>query len=153
MKSCLFLFMAITLLVAANAASAQQIDPGLRGVWKLNVEKSDFGGRPKPKMGLVNWTEHGWVLAIVTADGRLYADGAVTDQGCTLVGLPSEYSCEIQVVVPQHVRLTMRKNGSVVRVSDIELVDKNTTRTTHRITPTDGAPYVQTTIWEKETRE
>ena len=44
---------------------AQQIDPDLRGVWKLNVEKSDFGGGPKPKMGQVNWTEHG------TAWGRI----------------------------------------------------------------------------------
>jgi hypothetical protein len=32
-------------------------------------------------MGQVNWTEHGWVYAIVTDDGHLYADAASTDDG------------------------------------------------------------------------
>src|ERR1700737_4561228 len=43
----------------AAPAFTQQIDPAFRGVWPLNVEKSDFGGRPKPKMEQLNWTERG----------------------------------------------------------------------------------------------
>ena len=57
-----------SLLVAAAAAATQRIDPDLRGVWKLNVAKSAFGPWPKPKMGQVSWTEHGWVFALVTAE-------------------------------------------------------------------------------------
>ncbi len=37
-------------------------------------------------MGQVNWGEHGWTFALVTADGRLYADGVATDSGCTKSG-------------------------------------------------------------------
>ena len=42
-------------LIAATPIFSLQVDPGLRGFWILNVDKSDFSGRPKPKMGLVNW--------------------------------------------------------------------------------------------------
>jgi hypothetical protein len=146
----LHLIIAITLLLTSAAASGQQIDPALRGVWKLNVAKSDFGPWPKPKMGQVNWTEHGWVFALVTADGRMYADGAMTDRGCTLIGVPGDYSCEVKVVTPRRVHLTLRQGSAVRRVGDIELLDKNTTRTTHRVTPAQGAPYVEKTIWERE---
>jgi hypothetical protein len=38
----------------------------------------------------------------------------------------------------------------VRRVGDIELVDSNTTRTTHRVTPAEGAPYVETTVWRRD---
>jgi hypothetical protein len=145
------LLLLTTLMLPAVPAVSQQpqIDPNLRGFWKLNVEKSDFGGSGKLKMGLVNWTEHGWVFAIVTPDGNLYADGLTIDHGCTLIGVPSDFSCEIQVVTPQHVRLIMRRNGAVRRIGDIELIDQKTTKTTHHVTPEKGEPYVQTTIWEK----
>ncbi len=117
-------------------------------MWALNVQKSDFGGDPKPKAGQVNWTEHGWAFAIITADGGLYADGVVTDHGCSLIGVGG-YSCTFEVVAPSHVRLTLREGKVVRRVADIELVDKNTTKATHHVTPSKGAPYVESTVWER----
>jgi hypothetical protein len=141
------------LFIASTPIFSQQIDSGLHGFWTLNTEKSDFGTRPKPKMGFVNWGEHGWTFAIVTADGRLYADAVGTDHGCTLVGVFSDFSCEVEVVTPRHVRLTMKQGGTVRLVGDIELLDDGTTQTTHHVTPANGAPYVEKTIWEKQVRK
>ena len=101
------------------------------------------------KAGHVSWTEHGWVFAIIT-QGGIYADAVMTDNGCTLIGVSSEYSCGIEVLGPRHLRLTMKQAGAVRRIGDIELLDKNTTKTTHRVTPKDGEPYTETTIWERE---
>ena len=149
MRFLLLLVVLITVLFASPTALSQQIDRGLQGFWTLNVEKSDFGGRPKPKTGQVNWGEHGWTFAIVTADGRLYADGVATDHGCTLIGRSPNYSCEVEVVTPRHVRFTLREGATVRRIGDIELLENGTTQTTHRVTPPEGAPYVEKTIWEK----
>ena len=140
-------------LIATTPIFSQQIDAGLRGFWTLNVDKSDFGGRPKPKMGFVNWGEHGWTFAIVTPDGRLYADSVATDNGCTLIGVFPDFSCAVEIVAPRHVRLTMKQAGIVRRVGDIELLDDGTTQTTHHVTPATGAAYVEKTIWEKPARK
>jgi hypothetical protein len=43
----------------------------------------------------------------------------------------------------------MKHGADVRRVGDIELLDKDTTKTTHRITPKDGEPSTETTIWER----
>ena len=104
------------------------------------MEQSDFGGGPKPKMGQVNWTTHGWVFAIITGDGQLYADSVVIDRGCTLVGVPSDYSCDVKVVTPRHVQLTLKQGTAVRRVGDIELLDKNTTRAHSSRNPRRRAP-------------
>jgi len=128
---------------------SQQMDAQLRGEWNLNVNKSKFGPGPAPKAGHVSWTEHGWVFAIITPGG-IYADAVMTDNGCTLIGVPSEYSCGIEVLAPRHLRLTMKQAGTVRRVGDIELLDKNTTKTTHRVTPKNGEAYTETTIWQRE---
>ena len=61
MKSRLIFCVLTTVLVTATSAfGQQQIDPAFHSFWMLNVEKSDFGSRPKLKMGFVNWGEHGW---------------------------------------------------------------------------------------------
>jgi hypothetical protein len=86
----------------------------------------------------------------VTADGGIYTDGVMTDHGCTLIGVPADHSCAIEVVSPRHVRITLRQGAAVRRVGDIELLDRNTTRAIHRVTPADGKPYVEKTIWERE---
>ena len=150
MKARLLVIPFVAFLTAAGA-SGTQIDPALRGLWKLDVAKSEFGGPwPKPKSGQVSWAGHGWVFALVTADGGIYADGVVTDHGCALIGVPADYSCAIEVVSARHVRITLRQGSAVRRVGDIELLDQNTTRATHRVTPADGKPYVEKTIWERE---
>lgn len=136
--------------LASVLAFGQQMDSGLRGVWRLNVEKSDFGSSPKPKKGLVNWTEHGWVVAILTADGELYSDGVITDHGCALIGISSEFSCKVEVKTPKHVVFTLKQGETVRRVGDIELIDKNTTITTHHVTPRTGTPSIEKTVWERE---
>ena len=154
MKSPLILVVLTTVILTATSVfGQQQIDPAFHGFWTLNVEKSDFGGRPKLKMGFVNWGEHGWTFAIVTAEGRLYADAAETDHGCTLIGVFPDFSCVVEVVTPRHVRLTMKQGVTVRRVGDIELLENGTTQTTHRVTPSEGAPYVEKTIWEKQARK
>jgi len=71
MKSLTLIVMIAFLLIAAKGVAHDE-DPALQGFWTVNVEKGDFPGRPKPKMGFVNWGEHGWTIAIVSADGRLY---------------------------------------------------------------------------------
>jgi hypothetical protein len=114
----------------------QRMDAGLRGEWNLNLGKGTFGPGPPPKAGHVSWTEHGWVFAIVTPGGGIYADAVMTDDGCTLIGVPSEYSCQLDVLTPRHLRFTMKEGGDVRRVGDI--------------TPRDGESYTETTIWEKE---
>jgi hypothetical protein len=139
-----------TLLMMALPLFGQQMDAGLRGDWNLNVGKSTFGPGPAPKAGHVSWTEHGWVFAIITPGGGVYADAVMTDNGCTMIGVPSDYSCQIELLTPRHLRFTMKQGGTVRRVGDIELLDKNTTKTTHRVTPNDGKPYVETTIWERD---
>lgn len=133
--------------VADSAASSQQ---AFRGFWRLNAEKSDFGDRPKPKTGFVNWGENGWTFAIVQADGRVYADAVETSHGYMFIGMaPNDLSCEVEVVTPRHVRLTVKQGATVRRIGDIELLDDSTTQTTHHVTTSQGAPYVEKTIWEK----
>ncbi len=153
MKYLLVSIAALTLWLAASLASAQQIDRTFHGFWTLNVEKSEFAGRTKPKAGQVNWGEHGWVLAILFSDGRLYADAVATDGSCTLVGVFGGYSCRVEIITPRHVRFTLFQGTAVRRVGDIELLDDGTTRTTHHVTPSQGAPYVETTIWEKQVKK
>lgn len=105
-------------------------------------------------MGFVNWGEHGWTFAIVTAEGRLYADAAETDHGCTFIGMaPNDLSCTVEMVTPRHVRLTMKEGATIRRIGDIELLEDGTTQTTHHVTPSQGAPYVEKTIWEKQVRK
>lgn len=149
---------ALACLFAFGAASANtilaspdvQLDPKFRGFWILNIAKSDFGGEEKPKSGLVNWTDAGFVFAIVTANGSLYADAVVLNKQCGMIGVPASYSCDFRVLAPRHCRLTVRDGESVRRVADIELLDDNTTRTVHHVTPSNGKPYDEKTLWERQ---
>lgn len=145
----------IMVLLTAGTAFGQQIDPAFRGVWVLNIEKSDFGGQPEPKMEQLNWTEHGWAFAMVRADGELYADASVIGDhhGCTMVGVESNYSCEVNIVTRRHVRFKFKQGSAILRTVEIELLENDTLRTTHHVTPSQGVPYVQKTIWEKQVRK
>jgi hypothetical protein len=73
--------------------------------------------------------------------------------GCTLIGVFPDFSCEVEVVTPRHVRLTMKQAATIRRIGDIELLQDGTTQTTHRVTPQEGAAYVEETIWEKQVRK
>ena len=137
-------------LLLALPLFGQQMDAGFRGEWNLHVGKSTFGSGSAPKSGHVSWTEHGWVFAIVTPGGGVYADAVITDNGCAMIGVSSQYSCQLEVLTPRHLRFTMKQGADVRRVGEIELLDKDTTKTTHRVTPKDGEPYTETTIWERE---
>jgi hypothetical protein len=134
--------------VAVHSQNAK-LDPGFLGTWNLDVGKSDFGSQPKPKMGQVNWGEHGWSFALVLANGDIFTDAVETDQGCVYIA-DFPLTCEYEILTPRHVRLTMKHDQSVIRVGEIELLDDGTTRTTHHVTPPDGAPYVEKTIWVKK---
>ena len=149
-----FVAFGIVMLFTACAASSQQIDPAFHGFWTLNLQKSDFGDRAKPKTGFVNWGEHGWTIAIVQADGGVYADAVETSHGCRFIGVaPNDLSCMVEVVTPRHVRLTLKQGATIRRIGDIELLVDGTTQTTHHVTPSQGAPYVEKTIWEKQVRK
>jgi hypothetical protein len=128
---------------------AQVMDPGLRGNWSLDVAKSSFGPNGTPTSGMVNWTDHGWVFALAFPNGYVYADAVVLDHGCELIGVPKDYDCAIALVAPKHLRLTLKQAGEVRRVGDIELIDSNTTRAVHRVTPAGGSSYTETTIWTR----
>lgn len=135
--------------LTAEPARAASLDSMMYGMWVLDTAHSQFGGPyPAPKSGLVNWTEHGWVFAVMSADG-LYADAAVIDHGCILVGVPRPYTCQIDIVTPTHVHLILRNGDRTEREGDIELVDDNTQRIVHRVTPADGTPYTETTLWTR----
>ena len=141
--------MLFDVLLLAATAVAQNTDRAFLGSWTLNVAKSDLGERAKPKMGHVNWGEHGWTLAIVGANGELYAEAVSTDGDCTLIGVFPKQSCEIEIVTSQHVRFTIKEGMTIRRVSDIQLLGNATTQMIHRVIPTGRAPYVQKTIWER----
>jgi hypothetical protein len=144
------LSLALALSVLTHSAEAQRIGPALRGSWTLNVARSTFGPDGAPSAGTVRWTEHGWVLALVFAGGYVYADAVLTDHGCALIGVSADYTCRLDVVTPKHVRFTLRQAGTIRRVGDIELVDSNTTRATHHVSPAAGAPFTETAIWLRE---
>lgn len=142
---------AVLICFVASAAYGQKtkLDPGFFGLWNLDVGKSDFASQPKPKMGQVNWGGHGWAFALVLANGEMFTDGVQTDRGCIYIG-EAPLTCDYDVVSPRHVRLTMKHGTTVIRVGDIELLEDGTTRTTHRVTPSDGPPYIEKTIWVKQ---
>ena len=140
----------LLLSLVSETAAAQQVDPALHGTWTLDVARSSFGPDGGPTAGTVRWTEHGWVLALVFPGGYVYADAVITDHGCALIGISADYSCSITPITPRHVRFTLRQARMVRRVGDIELVGSNTTRTTHRVTPTSGVPFTETTFWVRD---
>jgi hypothetical protein len=141
------LSLALALSLLAQRTAAQQVDPALRGSWTLNVARSTFGPDGAPSAGTVRWTEHGWVLALAFPNGYVYADAVVTDHGCALIGIPPDYTYPIAVITPRHVRFTLRQAAAIRRVGDIELIDSNTTRATHHVSPASGAAYTETSIW------
>jgi hypothetical protein len=150
MRSPATLSLALGLCLLAHSTAAQQIDSGLRGNWTLNLARSTFGPDGAPSAGAVRWTEHGWVLALVFTGGYVYADAVLTDHGCALIGVSADYTCHIDVVTPKHVRFTLRQVGATRRVGDIELIDSNTTRAVHHVSPASGAPYTETAIWLRD---
>jgi hypothetical protein len=143
---------AMLLCSLAHTASALEINQGFLGDWTLDLKKSAFGPDGAPVSGMVSWTEHGWVFAMGFEGGSVYADAVSTDEGCVLIGVPSDYQCTIEVVTANHIRFTLKQGSTVRRVGEIELTDPNTTRTTHRVTPAKGAPYIETTIWVRNAR-
>ena len=85
-------------------------------------------------------------MALVTITDHDTIDGALE-----IAHLPGAFvSCEVTVVTPRHVRLRLLQGKAVRRVGDIELLDSNTTRTIHHVTPADGAPFTETTIWHRD---
>jgi hypothetical protein len=144
------LLVAFLLAAVPQVLYAQHLDPALMGNWTLSVSRSSFGPDGAPTSGVLRWTQHGWVLAMVFPTGFVYADAVVTDRGCALIGIPADYTCSVAIVTPMHVRFTLKQGASTRRVGDIELLDQNTTRTVHRVTPASGSPYTETTIWIRD---
>src|SRR5882724_3190181 len=98
----------LTCLIASASSQSVKLDQGFLGLWNLDVAKSDFGSQAKPRMGQVNWGEHGWAFALVFANGEMFTDGVQTDHGCVYIGI-SSLSCRYELIAPRHVRLTMRE--------------------------------------------
>jgi hypothetical protein len=98
----------------------------------------------------VNWTASGWAFALSFSDGGIYTDAAYTDNGCSLVGAPASWSCSVEAIGPTHVHLIVRDGSRVDRTADIELVDQDTERAIHRVTPSKDAAYTETTLWKRD---
>jgi|SRR6185295_17417797 len=127
------------------------LDPRMYGMWTLDAGHSVFGGPyPPPIGGKVNWNTSGWAFALSFAEGGMYTDAAYTDDGCSLVGVPLSWGCTVKAVSPRHVRLVVREGSRVDRTADIELIDKDTQRAVHRVTPSKGAAYTETTVWKRD---
>ena len=146
-----FLASAVMLFLIGSTTYGQnaKLDSRFLGLWDLDAVKSDFASQGKPKAGQVNWGEHGFSFALVFADGGMFTDGIQTDHGCVYIGV-TPLSCTYEVVTPRHVRLTMKDGTKTIRVGEIELLADGTTQTTHHVTPSNAAPYVEKTIWVKE---
>lgn len=140
----------LLLAMGPPVLNAAHLDPGLLGDWTLDISKSSFGPDGAPSSGVIHWNQHGWVLAMVFPSGYVYADAVVTDHGCALIGVPADYTCSITVVTPVHVRFTLKQGTNTRRVGEMELLDMNTTRTVHRVTPASGPPYTETTVWIRD---
>lgn len=150
LKSGRSLIAAASLLVGPAFSKDAAVDARLMGTWNLDVAKSQFAPEGGPKSGVVSWTEHGWVVALVFDGGYIYADAVITDYGCAMIGVPAKLSCKYEVITPTHVRFTLLEGKTVRRLGDIELVDADTTKTVHVVTPATGAPYSETTIWTRQ---
>jgi hypothetical protein len=70
-----------------------------------------------------------------------------------MVGVESNYSCEVNIVTRRHVRFKFKQGSAILRTVEIELLENDTLRTTHHVTPLRGVPCVQKTIWEKQVRK
>lgn len=126
------------------------LDARMYGMWTLDAKHSVFGGPyPPPINGMVNWTPSGWSFALALPDGGLYTDAVYTDGGCSLVGAPATWGCSVEALSPTHVRLIIRDGPHVERTAEIELIDNDSQRTVHRVTPSKGARYTETTIWKR----
>ncbi len=127
------------------------LDARMYGMWTLDTGHSTFGGPyPPPISGKVNWSAGGWAFALSFSDGGMYTDAAYTDDGCSLVGVPGSWGCSVEAITPTHVRLIVRDGTRIDRTADIELVDQDTERAVHRVTPSKGAAYTETTLWRRD---
>ena len=150
MRHKILILLMLPLVLIPLGAYTQQVAQGLRGNWTLDVPKSSFGPDGPPSAGTIRWTQHGWALALIFPAGYVYTDAVITDHGCALIGVPDDYTCRIDILAPTHIRFTLKQAATVRRVGDIELIDKNTTRTVHRVTPPSKSAYVETTIWIRD---
>lgn len=149
MRAFVLIAISLTLASCTQAAPRQRVDPLMYGSWTLDVTQSRFGSDGAPTSGIVNWNRNGWAFAI-TFPGGMYADAVAVREGvCLLVGVPDDTTCRYEIVAPRHVRIILSERGQVRRQGDIELVDDNTERAVHHVTPAHGAPYEEVTVWRR----
>jgi hypothetical protein len=121
------------------------------GIWSLDAARSTFAGADvAPVSGSVNWTSSGWAFALGFANGGIYTDAIYTQGGCVPIGVSAPWNCSIRVISPTHIHLVMREGSRVDRSADIELIDDHTQRAAHRVTPSHGKPYTETTLWTRK---
>jgi hypothetical protein len=131
-----------------TSSATSRIDPAFFGVWKLNVTKSDFGSKPGPRSGVLNWTERGWVIAMVSSDGSITGSAVGTENGCVLIGAEKNSWCKLSIPAPKHVLVFISQGCDSVGITDMELLDRNTARTINRTYREDGKDVVESTfIW------
>jgi hypothetical protein len=150
--SLLLLVLLVIFALTSVAAFAQQPDPAFFGVWKLDIGKSSFGGQAPPTGAKVTIVPSGWVYATITSRLELEAIAVTSghDGACIVIGLPPEYSCEQKSADPRHTVWTLKSMGTVVQVSEIELLaDNKTIKSTSKHTTAEGAAYSTETIWNK----
>ena len=94
MKSHNKLFLALTLILAAVALSAQD-KPNFTGTWELNVAKSNLGGAPISK--LVVQVDHKDPAFRYTVNGTAGGDDFAETESCTTDGKPATDSHGNQV--------------------------------------------------------
>ena len=104
----------------------QPADPRL-GVWKMNIEKSQYGARPKPKSSTVTWTSQGDGMYGYTADG-IGPDGQPTHvtfsarfdgQDYKVTGSPILDAVSVKRIDARHIEATAKKNGQVILTTTV----------------------------------
>jgi hypothetical protein len=140
----------LVFVITAGLCFGQQFDKAFYGRWNLNVAKSKYGDNNIPKAGSVVISPEGWVSASYYENGFLNAVAIATKNGvgCTPIGFPQDFSCEVKVVDGRHVTSALKQGTKVVAELEAELHDDNTIGL-KETWATDKGPVVDHTILEK----
>lgn len=130
----------ILLTAAVLPALCQQPDQAWFGMWKMKgaPKITGTGAPPPPKMATVSISQSGWVYAEVDARGSLMSNAATSGSTCTLIGMPSSFTCEQSWPDGRHYNFTLKNNGQTMEDLKVELVDDNTFKSTSQMSMPSG---------------
>jgi hypothetical protein len=154
----IFFGLAVVGLLGGVSAAAQEANPTVdsaKGVWRLNTEKSDFNGWPKPKSLRLVITENTpaalkWRVSGIGAEGKAVHEsfsGAIDGKSYPLAGNPQGQSVAY-TSSGNEVLGTVTGGGATIKLTITMSEDKNTMTVKGEGTGPNG-PINYTEIWER----